>query len=333
MKIRNIDLGEKPLFLAPMEDVTDIGFRMLCKRFGAAMVYTEFVSAEALVRNIKSTINKLSIADSERPVGIQIYGRDVESMVEAAKIVEQVSPDVIDLNFGCPVKKVASKGAGSGMLRNIPLMLEITKEVVKAVKTPVTVKTRLGWDSENLIITTLAEQLQDCGIEALTIHGRTRAQMYTGNADWSLIKEVKDNPRIHIPIIGNGDITTAEEAKMAFEQYGVDAVMVGRATFGRPWVFKEMNELIQGIDGTSTALTIDDKIDILKEQLEINVEKIDEYRGILHTRRHLASSPIFKGIPDFKQTRIAMLRANTVDELNSILEDCRVRLKSIESAE
>jgi len=333
MKIRNIDLGEKPLFLAPMEDVTDIGFRMLCKRFGAAMVYTEFVSAEALVRNIKSTINKLSIADSERPVGIQIYGRDVESMVEAAKIVEQVSPDVIDLNFGCPVKKVASKGAGSGMLRNIPLMLEITKEVVKAVKTPVTVKTRLGWDSENLVITTLAEQLQDCGIEALTIHGRTRAQMYTGNADWSLIKEVKDNPRIHIPIIGNGDITTAEEAKMAFDQYGVDAVMVGRATFGRPWVFKEMNELIRGIDGSSTALTIDDKIDILKEQLEINVEKIDEYRGILHTRRHLASSPIFKGIPDFKQTRIAMLRANTVEELNSILEDCRVRLKSIESAE
>ena len=329
MKIRNIDLGEKPLFLAPMEDVTDIGFRMLCKRFGAAMVYTEFVSAEALVRNIKSTINKLSIADSERPVGIQIYGRDVESMVEAAKIVEQVSPDVIDLNFGCPVKKVASKGAGSGMLRNIPLMLEITKEVVKAVKTPVTVKTRLGWDSENLVITTLAEQLQDCGIEALTIHGRTRAQMYTGNADWSLIKEVKDNPRIHIPIIGNGDITTAEEAKMAFEQYGVDAVMVGRATFGRPWVFKEMNELILGIDGSGTALTIDDKIDILKEQLEINVEKIDEYRGILHTRRHLASSPIFKGIPDFKQTRIAMLRANTVNELNSILEDCRVRLKSI----
>lgn len=333
MKIRNIDLGEKPLFLAPMEDVTDIGFRMLCKRFGAAMVYTEFVSAEALVRNIKSTINKLSIADSERPVGIQIYGRDVESMVEAAKIVEQVSPDVIDLNFGCPVKKVASKGAGSGMLRNIPLLLDITREVVKAVKTPVTVKTRLGWDSENLVITTLAEQLQDCGIEALTIHGRTRAQMYTGNADWSLIKEVKDNPRIHIPIIGNGDITTAEEAKMAFERYGVDAVMVGRATFGRPWVFKEMNELIQGIDGTSTALTIDDKIDILKEQLEINVEKIDEYRGILHTRRHLASSPIFKGIPDFKQTRIAMLRANTVDELNSILGDCRVRLKSIESAE
>ncbi len=333
MKIRNIDLGEKPLFLAPMEDVTDIGFRMLCKRFGAAMVYTEFVSAEALVRNIKSTINKLSIADSERPVGIQIYGRDVESMVEAAKIVEQVSPDVIDLNFGCPVKKVASKGAGSGMLRNIPLLLDITREVVKAVKTPVTVKTRLGWDSENLVITTLAEQLQDCGIEALTIHGRTRAQMYTGNADWSLIKEVKDNPRIHIPIIGNGDITTAEEAKMAFDQYGVDAVMVGRATFGRPWVFKEMNELIKGIDGSSTALTIDDKIDILKEQLEINVEKIDEYRGILHTRRHLASSPIFKGIPDFKQTRIAMLRANTVEELNSILEDCRVRLKSIESAE
>ncbi|MDD7074361.1 MAG: tRNA-dihydrouridine synthase family protein, partial [Prevotella sp.] len=217
MKIGNIEFGDKPLFLAPMEDVTDIGFRMLCKRFGAAMVYTEFVSAEALVRSVKATVNKLTICDEERPVGIQIYGRDVPAMVEAAKIVEEVHPDVIDLNFGCPVKKVAGKGAGAGMLQNIPLMLDITREVVKAVKTPVTVKTRLGWNSEQLVITDLAEQLQDCGIAALTIHGRTRAQMYTGEADWTLIGEVKRNPRIHIPIIGNGDISTPEQARQAFE--------------------------------------------------------------------------------------------------------------------
>lgn len=321
MKIGTIDFGERPLFLAPMEDVTDIGFRMLCKRYGAAMVYTEFVSAEAVIRSIKSTLDKMVINDEERPVGIQIYGRDVESMVEAAKVVEQAHPDVIDINFGCPVKKVAGKGAGAGMLRNIPLLLDITREVVKAVHVPVTVKTRLGWDCNNLVITTLAEQLQDCGIAALTIHGRTRSQMYTGQADWTLIGEVKRNPRIHIPIIGNGDVTTPEAAHEAFERYGVDAVMVGRATFGRPWVFKEMRE---GVD----SLTIDDKIDILEEQLRINVARIDEYRGILHTRRHLAASPIFKGIPDFRQTRIAMLRAETVDELTGILESCRQRLRT-----
>jgi len=321
MKIGTIDFGERPLFLAPMEDVTDIGFRMLCKRYGAAMVYTEFVSAEAVIRSIKSTLDKMVINDEERPVGIQIYGRDVESMVEAAKVVEQAHPDVIDINFGCPVKKVAGKGAGAGMLRNIPLLLDITREVVKAVHVPVTVKTRLGWDCNNLVITTLAEQLQDCGIAALTIHGRTRSQMYTGQADWTLIGEVKRNPRIHIPIIGNGDITTPEAAHEAFERHGVDAVMVGRATFGRPWVFKEMRE---GVD----SLTIDDKIDILEEQLRINVARIDEYRGILHTRRHLAASPIFKGIPDFRQTRIAMLRAETVDELTGILESCRQRLRT-----
>ena len=298
-----------------MEDVTDIGFRMLCKRFGAAMVYTEFVSAEALVRSVKATVNKLTICDEERPVGIQIYGRDVPAMVEAAKIVEEVHPDVIDLNFGCPVKKVAGKGAGAGMLQNIPLMLDITREVVKAVKTPVTLKTRLGWYSEQLVITDLAEQLQDCGIAALTIHGRTRAQMYTGEADWTLIGEVKRNPRIHIPIIGNGDISTPEQARQAFERYGVDAVMIGRATFGRPWIFKEMKG--------EPPLSLDDKLDILEEQLRINIERIDEYRGILHTRRHLAASPIFKGIPDFRQTRIAMLRANTADELLSILEHVR----------
>lgn len=321
MKIGKLDFGERPLFLAPMEDVTDIGFRMLCKRYGAAMVYTEFVSADAIIRSIKSTLDKMSINDAERPVGVQIYGRDVESMVEAARIVERVNPDLIDLNFGCPVKKVAGKGAGSGMLRNIPLLLDITRNVVQAVSTPVTVKTRLGWDNDSLVITELAEQLQDCGIKALTIHGRTRAQMYTGEADWRLIGEVKRNPRIHIPIIGNGDITTPEEAKRAFDDYGVDAVMVGRATFGRPWVFKEMRDYIDNTP--STALTLDDKIDILEEQLRINVERIDEYRGIIHTRRHLASSPIFKGIPDFKSTRIAMLRATKVEELMGILEECR----------
>lgn len=327
MKIGNIEFGDRPLFLAPMEDVTDIGFRKLCKRFGASMVYTEFVSAEALVRSIKSTVSKLTISDDERPVGIQIYGRDTEAMVEAAKIVEEAHPDVIDLNFGCPVKKVAGKGAGAGMLQNIPLMLDITREVVKAVHTPVTVKTRLGWDSSHLIITDLAEQLQDCGIQALTIHGRTRAQMYTGSADWTLIGEVKRNPRIHIPIIGNGDITSPEDAERAFDDYGVDAVMVGRATFGRPWIFKEMRDYLDGRPQDLT-LDLDRKIDILEEQLRINVERIDEYRGILHTRRHLAATPIFKGIPDFRQTRIAMLRATTVEELTAILEDCRRRLSA-----
>ncbi|MBR1621608.1 MAG: tRNA dihydrouridine synthase DusB [Prevotella sp.] len=316
MKIGNIEFGKEPLFLAPMEDVTDIGFRLLCKRFGAAMVYTEFVSAEALVRSVKSTMQKLTISDDERPVGVQIYGRDVEAMVEAARIVEQAGPDVIDLNFGCPVKKVAGKGAGAGMLRNIPLMLDITRQVVKAVNVPVTVKTRLGWDSESLIITDLAEQLQDCGISALTIHGRTRSQMYTGNADWSLIGEVKRNPRITIPIIGNGDITSIAEAHDAFEKYGVDAVMIGRATFGCPWIFS-----------SSDSLTLDDKIDILEEQLRINVERIDEYRGILHTRRHLAATPIFKGIPNFRSTRIEMLRAEKMDDLISILERCREMLR------
>lgn len=325
MKIGNIQFGDRPLLLAPMEDVTDIGFRRLCKRYGAAMVYTEFVSAEALVRSVKSTMNKLTISDDERPVGIQIYGCDVPQMVEAAKIVEEAGPDLIDINFGCPVKKVAGKGAGAGMLQNIPLLLDITREVVKAVKVPVTVKTRLGWNSDNLIITELAEQLQDCGIQALTIHGRTRAQMYTGQADWTLIGEVKRNPRIHIPIIGNGDITTPEEARQAFERYGVDAVMIGRATFGHPWIFKEIRDYLNGKE-PDPELDFNRKLDILEEQLRINVERIDEYRGILHTRRHLAATPIFKGIPDFRQTRIAMLRASTVDELMAILEDCRKRL-------
>ena len=309
-----------------MEDVTDIGFRTLCKRFGASMVYSEFVSAEALVRSVRSTVSKLTVSDDERPVGIQIYGRDVPQVVEAAQIVEATArPDVIDLNFGCPVKKVAGKGAGAGMLRNIPLMLDITRSVVRAVKTPVTVKTRLGWSSEELVITDLAERLQDCGIAALTIHGRTRAQMYTGSADWTLIGEVKANPRITIPIIGNGDITSADEARQAFERYGVDAVMVGRASFGRPWVFREMRDVLDGVAEPVT-LSVADKISILKELLSINVERIDEYRGILHTRRHLAATPVFKGIADFRQTRIAMLRAETVAELEAILDECQRRL-------
>ena len=324
MKIGNIEFGDRPVFLAPMEDVTDIGFRLLCKRFGAAMVYTEFVSAEALIRDVKSTISKLTISDTERPVGIQIYGRDIEAMVKAAKIVEQAGPDLIDLNFGCPVKKVAGKGAGAGMLQNIPKMLEITRKVVDAVKLPVTVKTRLGWNQEQLIITDLAEQLQDCGIKALTIHGRTRSQMYTGQADWTLIGEVKRNPRIHIPIIGNGDITSAEEAKRAFDEYGVDAVMIGRATFGRPWIFKEVRDYLDETDAKS--LDFNERMNILEELLRINVERIDEKRGILHTRRHLAATPIFKGIPDFRQTRIAMLRAETMPDLLTILEDIRQRL-------
>ena len=322
MKIGNITFGPQPVFLAPMEDVTDIGFRLLCKRFGASMVYTEFVSAEALVRSVRCTLNKLVISDEERPVGIQLYGRDVEAMVEAAKIVEQAGPDLIDLNFGCPVKKVAGKGAGAGMLRNIPLMLDITRQVVKAVSLPVTVKTRLGWDTNNIIIEDLAEQLQDCGISALTIHGRTRSQMYTGQADWEPIGAVKRNPRIHIPIIGNGDITSPEEAKAAFERYGVDAVMVGRATFGRPWIFREIRRLLDG-EPADTDMDFAWKLGILEEQLRINVERIDEYRGILHTRRHLAASPIFKGIPNFRPTRIAMLRAERLDELKAILDELR----------
>ena len=336
MKIGTIELGERPVFLAPMEDVTDIGFRMLCKRFGAAMVYTEFVSAEALVRDVKSTVRKLTISDEERPVGIQIYGRDIEAMVEAAKIVEQAGPDLIDLNFGCPVKKVASKGAGAGMLQHVLLpdgsidpnakLLEITRQVVEVVSVPVTVKTRLGWNCEQLAITQLAPLLQQCGIQALTIHGRTRSQMYTGEADWTLIGEVKQNPDIHIPIIGNGDIKSLSDADQAFDTYGVDAVMIGRATFGCPWIFSRRE------------LSLDEKINVLEEQLRINIAHIDaddkraekksaELCGILHTRRHLAASPVFKGIPNFRETRIRMLRAEKADELIQILEECRVVLR------
>ena len=320
MKIADITFPDRAVFLAPMEDVTDIGFRLQCKQFGADMVYSEFVSADALIRNIDSTMRKLKVLEEERPVAIQIYGRDVQSMVEAAKIVEQARPDIIDINFGCPVKKVAGKGAGAGMLQNVPLLLDITREVVKAVNIPVTVKTRLGWDCEHKIITTLAEQLQDCGIAALAIHGRTRSQMYNGEADWTLIGEVKNNPRISIPIIGNGDVTSAAIAKQNFERYGVDAIMVGRATFGRPWIFREIKHLLQTGEELPP-IPLDECILALKHQIEESVARIGELKGILHIRRHLAATPVFKGIPNFRETRIAMLRANSVSELYSIMDD------------
>lgn len=334
MRIGNIDLGEKPVLLAPMEDVTDIGFRLLCRQMGAAMVYSEFVSSDALIRMVNKSLEKLKVCADERPVAIQIYGRDVDAMREAARIVvEQAHPDVLDLNFGCPVKKVAGKGAGAGMLQNVPQMLAITRAVVDAVPdTPVTVKTRLGWDHDHRIIVELAEQLQDCGIKALTIHGRTRAQMYTGEADWSLIAKVKENPRMHIPIIGNGDITTPERAVECFERYGVDAIMVGRATFGQPWIFYEINQALGHtapsagmLPSKHPLLSTGWKMDILREQVLTSVNRIDEYRGILHVRRHLAASPIFKGIPNFRETRIRMLRAETVSELFGILDEIEAK--------
>ena len=322
MKIDQIELGKYPVLLAPMEDVTDLGFRLMCKEFGADLVYTEFVSSDALIRQVNKSMQKLNISDEERPVAIQIYGRDVDSMTEAARIVETVKPDIIDLNFGCPVKRVAGKGAGAGMLQNVPLMLDIVRSVVNAVNTPVTVKTRLGWDESSKIIVDLAEQLQDCGIKALTIHGRTRAQMYTGEADWTLIGEVKNNPRMHIPIIGNGDITTPERAKECFDRYGVDAVMIGRASFGRPWIFREVKHYLETGEHLPS-LTFDERMDILREQVMRSVARLDERRGILHIRRHLAATPLFKGLPDFKQLRIAMLRAETVEELFEIFEQIK----------
>lgn len=323
MKIGDIDLGARPVSLAPMEDVTDPSFRLICREMGAASVYTEFVSAEALIRDISSTTRKLTINDAERPVAIQIYGRDPEAMVQAARIVEQAQPDILDINFGCPVKKVAGKGAGAGMLRDIPKMLSITEQVVKAVSLPVTVKTRLGWDCENKIITDLAPRLQDCGIKALTIHGRTRSQMYTGDADWTLIGEVKHDPRIEIPIIGNGDITTAQQAADAFDRFGVDGIMVGRGAIGAPWIFKEIKEYID--TGSCTPLSDAEKFDILRRQIRESIDRIDEYRGILHIRRHLAATPLFKGIPNFREMRIKLLRADKESELFEILDEIKTR--------
>ena len=319
MKIGTIDLKECPVLLAPMEDVTDISFRLMCKRFGADLVYTEFVSSDALIRHVNKSKEKLTISAEERPVAIQIYGKEVDAMVEASRLCEAAKPDLIDLNFGCPVKKVANKGAGAGMLRNIPQMLAITREVVKAVRIPVTVKTRLGWDTNSLIITELAEQLQDCGIAALSIHGRTRSQMYSGDADWTLIGQVKNNPRIHIPIIGNGDITSPEKCKECFDRYGVDGVMIGRGSIGRPWIFREVKHFLSTGEKLPSE-PFEWYLNILKQQVLQSVERLDERRGILHIRRHLAVTPLFKGIPDFKPTRVAMLRAETVEHLFEIMD-------------
>ncbi len=317
MKIGNLDLGDQPVLLAPMEDVTNPPFRLLCKQYGADLMYTEFVSSDALIRSVNRTMKKLTILDEERPVAIQIYGKDVDAMVGAAKIVEQANPEFIDINFGCPVRKVATKGAGAGMLQNIPLMLKITEEVVKAVNIPVTVKTRLGWDEDSKIIVDLAEKLQDTGIQALTVHGRTRCQMYTGEADWDLIGQVKNNPRMHIPIIGNGDITNPIKAKEAFDKYGVDAIMIGRAAVGKPWIFRDVKHYLQTGEILPPA-TVSQQVEMLKQQIDAAIDWIDEKRGILHMRRHMAG--MFKGLYNFKQTRIEMLRSGNYDDLMLILD-------------
>ena len=326
MKIGNIDLGDRPVMLAPMEDVTDESFRLICREQGADMVYTEFVSADALIRDIQSTTRKLNISPGERPAAIQIYGREPEPMVQAALIAEAANPEVLDINFGCPVKKVASKGAGSGLLRDVPKLLAITRAVVNAVKIPVTVKTRLGWDCNSKIIVELAAQLQDCGIAALTIHGRTRSQMYTGEADWTLIGEVKNNPRMRIPVIGNGDITTPEKLVEYFNRYGVDGVMIGRASIGAPWIFREMKHFME--HGERLEIPVGEKMSLIRRQISESIGRIDEYRGILHIRRHLAASPLFKGIPNFRETRIAMLQAPSFAELSGILDKIEERLNS-----
>jgi len=318
VKIGNLELRKHPLLLAPMEDVTDPSFRLLCKKYGADLMYTEFVSADALIRSIESTQRKLKIFDEERPVGIQLYGKDIEPMVEAAKIAEEANPEIIDINFGCPVKKIATKGAGAGMLRDIPKMIEMTRRIVDVVKLPVTVKTRLGWDEDSKIIVDVAEKLQDTGIKALTIHGRTRAQMYNGEADWTLIGEVKNNPRMHIPIIGNGDLTHPQKAKEYLERYGVDGLMIGRPSIGRPWIFKEIRHFIDTGDLLPLP-KIPEHVQMIREHLNNSIEWLGERRGILHMRRHLAIT--FKGLRDFRDLKIKMLRANSLDEINECLNE------------
>jgi len=320
MKIANLDIGKQPLLLAPMEDVTDASFRVLCKEYGADLVYTEFVSADALVRQVNKTMRKLEIFAKERPVAIQIYGKDPEAMAEATKIAAEANPEIIDLNFGCPVKKVAGKGAGAGLLQDIPRLLAITEACVKAVDIPVTVKTRLGWDADSQNIVEVAEQIQDVGAQALTIHGRTRAQMYSGDADWTLIGKVKNNPRMTIPIIGNGDVTTGERAKECFDKYGVDAVMIGRGSIGQPWIFRDVRHYLEhGVN--APAFTLHEQVNILIHQVEQACDWLDERRGILHSRRHIAATPAFKGLSHFRQMRIALLRAETLAEIKTLMAE------------
>ena len=317
MKIAGIEFRERPLFLAPMEDVTDPSFRYMCKGFGADMVYTEFISSDGLVREGAKSVAKLNISDGERPVGIQIYGHLIEPMVESARIAEAARPDVIDINFGCPVRKIAGRGAGSGMMRDVPLMVEMTRRIVEAVKVPVTVKTRLGWDEEHRNIEEIALRLQDAGIAALTIHGRTRAQMYTGEADWTLIGRVKNNPLMKIPVIGNGDIDSPQRAAEAFDRYGVDGVMIGRATYGRPWRFREIRHYLD-TDELLPQPSVCERVEIAKRHLAKSVEVKGERVGVLEMRRHLSN--YFKGLPDFKPTRLQLVTLTDVNEINATLD-------------
>jgi tRNA-dihydrouridine synthase B len=327
MKIGNIDLGEKPLFLAPMEDVTDPSFRYICKQFGADMMYTEFISSDGLIRDARKSLQKLEIYDYERPIGIQLYGHLIEPMVEAAKIAESAQPDLIDINFGCPVRKIANRGAGSGMMNNVPLMIEMTRAIVEAVKLPVTVKTRLGWDDSSKHIVEIAERLQDVGIKAITIHGRTRAQLYTGKADWTLIGEVKNNPRMTIPVIGNGDINGPEIAKEMFDRYGIDGIMIARATYGRPWIFKEIKQYLT--TGTlMQPLTIREKVDLAKAHLKKSYEVKGSPVGIFEMRRHLTN--YFKCLPHFKETRMKLVTSLDLEELYTTLEQIVTRYQDSE---
>ncbi|MEG1405589.1 MAG: tRNA dihydrouridine synthase DusB [Alistipes sp.] len=322
MKIADIELGAQPLFLAPMEDVTDPSFRFMCKKFGADMVYTEFISADGLIRDAAKSLAKLRIDDAERPVGIQIYGNQIEPMVEAARMAAAVHPDLVDINFGCPMKKIAGRGAGSGMMRDVPLMVEMTRQIVQAIPVPVTVKTRLGWDDESKNIEEIALRLQDVGIAALTIHGRTRAQMYRGEADWTLIGQVKNNPQIHIPIIGNGDVDSGAKAKAMFDRYGVDGVMIGRATYGRPWIFREVRHyLLTGEELPQP--TVLERVAIAKEHLAKSLEIKGEYVGIVEMRRHLSN--YFKGLPDFKPTRLKLVTLTDIPELFATIDSIAER--------
>lgn len=317
MKIGDLILPEKALFLAPMEDVTDPSFRWVCKQFGADMMYTEFISADGLIRDGGKSVAKLNIYDYERPIGIQIYGSEIEPMVMAAKRAEEVNPNVIDINFGCPVKKIAGRGAGSGMMKNVDKMVEMTRQIVNAVNIPVTVKTRLGWDEDSMNIEEIAEKLQDIGIKALTIHGRTRAQMYKGEADWSLIGKIKNNPRMTIPIIGNGDIDSAIRAKEMFDRYGVDGVMIGRATYGRPWIFKEIKHYLETGE-IMPQLSVIDRVELAKKHFEKSLEIKGEKVGVFEMRRHFSS--YFKGLPSFKDTRMKLVTLTDIDEIYKTLD-------------